>query len=209
MSQNPNPFVAKTQSYFITYPTRLIPQSPCNKVEYKQSLYLGIKATQRQISPSSGYPRGSPRITSSYSPTTEILRCQSIIPIYTSMITNPPSMHEFLSPTFACIQSRIFLSPSLYLTNQAITFPIQEKSRVKSLQRKTKISCLAIVLYQGDGLTNLPVVIFGCPLHHKSRISKLRFHFVIIVNIIDLYVYIQKKFYKIFCLKVLMQIFSV
>ena len=110
--------MARIHSHFITYTTRLIPKSLYNKMEQKRSLYQGIKATQHQISSSSCYLANSPRNTSSYLLTTDLMRCQSIIPNSTSMVNNLPRMHEFLPPTFACIQCENFLLPSLYSTNR-------------------------------------------------------------------------------------------
>ena len=108
-----------TSHHYISKSTNF--SSPCNKVEQKQSLYLGIKSTQHQISPSSDYPNSSPRNTFDHPPTTDIPKYQSIIPISISMVNNPPKMYKFLSPTFARIQSRMhkFLSLTEYVFNKS------------------------------------------------------------------------------------------
>ena len=59
-------------------------------------------------------------------PTMDIPRYQSVILISISIVNNPPRMYKFLSPTFACIWSRIFLSPSLYSTNRRLHFHIKK-----------------------------------------------------------------------------------
>ena len=122
--------MVKIKSHVITYPTRLILKSACNKVEQKQSLYLGIKATQHQISPSSGYPYSCPENTFGYPSTTNISRYQSAIPISASMVNNPSRIHEFLSPTFTCIQSKNFPLTESVLNNR------QSHSHIKVMDRQ-------------------------------------------------------------------------
>ena len=123
-----------------------------------------------------------------------------------SMVNNPPRMHKFLSPTFACIRSRMYTFMSLtesVFTNQVTTFPVQEESRVKSPQQNTKTFSLATIPHQGDGPTNCTAVILRC---YKSCFFKITFpfcddyHYYIFTHI-----YIHRKhFIKPFCLKAFM-----
>ena len=177
MSQNPNLSCGQDAISRYHIPNLENLKSPSNKVEQKQSLYLGIKSTQHQIFLLSGYPSNSPRNTFGYPPITDIPRYQSVVPISTSMVNNLPRIHKFMSLTLAYIWFRIFLSPTLYSTNQATTSPIQEESSVKSLQQKTKALCLATIALQGDGPINYTAFILGCILCCKSHFSKSHFDF--------------------------------
>ena len=79
-------------------------KSPCNKVEQKQSLYLGIKSTQHQISLLNGYLGSSPRNNSGYPPITSIPRYQFVILISILIVNNPLRMYKLLSPiSYLCM----------------------------------------------------------------------------------------------------------
>ena len=198
MSQYKNLFVAKIQSNVIAYPTRLIPShretrwngnnsytwesKQCNTRSPRQ---VAILVPFLEIPPATHQPR------------------TSWVPISTSMVNDLPRLHKFLSPTFACIWSKVFLSSSLYPTNQAIVSPVQVEPSTKSLWRAIKVSCSTTIPHQGDVLENLTAIILVGQLHHKSRYSKLYFHFAIIITstYLCIYIYIYKIFYKTFMFK--------